>query len=508
MIREKEYSKLKGKDYLKKFGQFFTAQEIVNFMVTWTCKDACNVLDPAVGNNIYLKTSKKLFPQIDVSGFEIDKCILDFFDNTVGYNIKNNDYLLNEWDEKYDAIVCNPPYKKFQFISNRNELLQRIYKKTDIKLSGYTNLYVYFLIKSIFQLSENGRLSYIIPSEFLNSKYGNVVKEFLIKHRLIYAIINFKDNSELFDGATTTSCIILINKSKKGYIKFFNIQSIDDLADLDVDNVNTTPFIVSYSNIKGKDKWREYLFCRQQMFDYNNLKYVSNFCHVTRGIATGANDYFCLSKNKINSYGIPSDCITECVCKSEDINELFFQQKDLNKLFDDDKFIYILNARNDNVHKILNYITVGENLGIKNKYIPSHRKNWYSVEQKKIAPIWVSSAYRKTIKFIRNLTSTLNLTTFHSIFVKEPYTDDINIIFSYFITPTAQKILCENRKVMGSGLNKFQPNDLNNAKMLDISIINAKDRDRIEKIYNKLQKKNKNDLIMELDSIFLKYLNY
>lgn len=506
MIKEKEYSILKGKDYLREYSQFFTDQRVVNFMVNWTCKGAQNVLDPAVGNNIFLKTSKKLFPKINVNGYEVDKTILDFFNNIAGYNIINEDYLSSEWTKKYDAIVCNPPYKKFQLIANREELLKNILINTNIHLSGYTNLYVYFFIKSIFQLSNKGRLSYIIPSEFLNSKYGNVVKDFLIAHKLIYAIFNIEDDRELFDGVTTTSCIILINKIKKNTIKFYNIKSVDELMDIDVDNDNTVPFTVKYSDIKSEDKWRDYLCNNKQTVKFKNLKYVSDFCRVARGIATGANDYFCLSKNKIESYKIPNECVEECICKSEDVHSMFFKRQDLCNLHNDNKFVHILNTKVDNVYKVLKYIKFGEILGVKDKYIPSHRKNWYSVEQKKSAPIWVSSAFRGKIKFVRNLVGAKNLTTFHSVFVNNNYTNDTNLIFSYFITPMAQKILCKNRKKMGNGLNKFQPNDLNNAQMLDISIISIDDKNKIENLYNKLQLEYNWDLIMELETIFAKYL--
>ena len=128
------------------------------------------------------------------------------------------------------------------------------------------------------------------------------------------------------------------------------------------------------------------------------------------------------------------------------------------------------------------------------------------MEQKAVAPIWVSSACREGIKFVRNLAGTKSLTTFHSVFVNCESNDDVNVIFSYFLTPIAQTIIRENRKELGNGLEKFQPNDLNSANMLDIRIITNEDRTAILDIYNEMVQKYKPSLLEELNMIFMSYL--
>ena len=116
---EMTYSNTISQEHIKKFGQYFTDERIAEFMVKWACKDAKNALDPAVGNSIFLKKIMENYENCILEGYEIDKKILDFFGNPAKANIHNSDYLTNDWDKKYDAIVCNPPYNKFQSIDNR-----------------------------------------------------------------------------------------------------------------------------------------------------------------------------------------------------------------------------------------------------------------------------------------------------------------------------------------------------------------------------------------------------
>lgn len=501
MNSELEYKKQISKEHRKLFGQYFTPKVAAEFMCKWACNGAKNVLDPAVGNSIFLSTASKLNKECTLTGYEIDVKILEFFGNPSHARIFNEDYLLSGWNDKYDAIVCNPPYNRFQAVTNRKEIINNIYLNTGIKISTYTNLYVLFLVKSIYQLSDDGRLAYIIPSEFLNSKYGTIVKQILVKNRLLKAVINFENNDELFADATTTSCVLLVDHSIKDGVLFYNLKSVSELEGIE----NIEAKIVPYNQITPEDKWKSYIHQEEER-EYTNLVNISEYCHVARGIATGNNDFFCLSKSKIEKLKIPSEALTECVCRSRDINDLFFDRMDYEKLVSADKLSYILDIKENPDADTIKYIGQGEANGFHKRYILSKRNPWYSMEQKKPAQILVCAANRNGIKFVRNNAGVNTLTAFHSIYVHEKYTGYTDIIFCYFLTPMAQSIIMRNSKEMGKGLVKFQPGDLINAKMLDVSIIGVEDRNEIISLYEKLKESRDSRYIVKLNDIFEKYL--
>ena len=230
MEQEKIYAKQVGYKHLKALGQFFTPKAVAEFMCNWAGKNAKNMLDPAVGNSVFLCQMHRLYPQCQLKGYEIDTGILDFFGNPSGAEMILGDYLTLDWQGKYQAIVGNPPYNKFQAVDNRLDIFNKIYAETGIHYSGNSNLYALFLIKSIYQLAPQGRLAYIIPSEFLNSAYGTQLKELLLRQGLLRCIINFRYNEEVFPGANTTCCIILLQQTAKEYVDFYNLSSIEELA--------------------------------------------------------------------------------------------------------------------------------------------------------------------------------------------------------------------------------------------------------------------------------------
>ncbi len=501
MQAEKLYSTIVTEEHLKTFGQYFTPYSIAEFMCSWACPGAGNILDPAVGNSIFLTFARKINPACSLHGYEVDATVLTHFGNPAGADIRLADYLLTDWEERYDAIVCNPPYNRFQAIANRSEILQTIEKHTGVRYSNYTNLYILFLIKSLHQLKSNGKLAYIIPTEFLNSRYGIPIKKKLLEERLLRAIINIEDDDNLFFNATTTCCILLIDHMPKTQILFKN----EKCHNIGLHSLEENAISISYDKISAEDKWRSFLN-QEELPEYKNLRLVSDFCKISRGIATGANEFFCMSEQQRVEKELAPEYFTSCICRSAEIRQPIFTQAHLLNIRDQGKNVWLLNIKKDQKidNALQRYLEEGIQKKIPAKHLPSHRHPWYLMEQRKVAPIWVTTASRGSLKFVRNLAEVMTLTTFHSIYPMEEYTD---LLFCYFLTPTAQKILRMNRKELGNGLEKFQPSDLQSAKMLDLSIITDVDKNKIAAIYQKMLTDYHSGQIDELEILFCRYIN-
>lgn len=115
---ENSYSKEVSLEHRKKFAQFFTPRPVAELMVKWLLgnRNLESVLEPAFGLGIFsriLLTKKK---ELQIKGFEIDELILgkakeefSAFDNVA---LRLEDYMYNDWEHRYDGIICNPPYSK------------------------------------------------------------------------------------------------------------------------------------------------------------------------------------------------------------------------------------------------------------------------------------------------------------------------------------------------------------------------------------------------------------
>ena len=183
---EKSYKHQTETNHLSTFGQFFTPFEISVFMCRWVIgkNNHQKIYDPAFGLGSFYFAAKSLSENIKFSGMEVDNKIHSFFNknfsNQDSITIDCNSYF-KVWGKKYDAIICNPPYMRFQKFKDRKKVFSDFEKYLNVKLIGYTNIASAFLVKSLSELKHNGRLAYIMPLEFLNTGYGKLIKYHLGK---------------------------------------------------------------------------------------------------------------------------------------------------------------------------------------------------------------------------------------------------------------------------------------------------------------------------------------
>ncbi|MCZ2267423.1 MAG: Eco57I restriction-modification methylase domain-containing protein [Ignavibacteriales bacterium] len=493
---EREYAQTISLEHRKKFAQFFTPFVVAEFMSKWILgnKQLQTVLDPAFGLGIFARAIRKADKNCVIKGFDIDENILqqatEIFEDETNTSIFLKDYMFNDWGNRYDGIICNPPYFKFHDYDNKT-VLKEIEENLGLKLNGFTNLYTLFLLKSAYQLNKNGRSAYIIPSEFLNSDYGKLVKSYLIKNKLLRYIIVFDFEENVFDDALTTASILLFaNDNEKSEVEFINIKSLDELQSLQT-KIQTYPKSkseksFSFSELNPEIKWRAY-YQKQNATRFKSLVPFSTYGKVVRGIATGANEYFTFNQTKAKQYDINEKYLLPCITKSVDINGSFFTKENFEKLKQQDKNIFLFNATEQN-EALSKYILKGEAEEINKKFLTASRNPWYALEKRKPSPIWVSVFNRNGLRFIRNEANISNLTTFHCIYLNLFSEQKVDLLFAYLLTDISKNIFNDNRREYGNGLHKFEPNDINKALMVDLDKISKTDEKQILTLFCEYRK--------------------
>ncbi len=489
----------------KTLGQFFTNPTIADFMIKITMDDnKKTILDPALGMGAFTNIVHSRYENTLITGCEIDPTMIKNFRKSLTYSIDliEGDYLKSELPSKFDAIICNPPYNKFQAIPERLELIQTFKEKYGIKLSGYSNYCIYFLVKSMNEMADNGCCCYIVPYEFLNTGYGKIIKQYLIDSTWLESIIKFSNTLKLFDEAITTSCILLLRKTFHSSVKFINIADIDELSDpLHLSCVNS----IAYSILKPEQKWLKYFPDFTVFAISNKFIQIKEIGKVKRGIATGDNSFFSLNQEMITNFDLSQTVCMPCITKSPDIQSPILTASVFNDLVKKNKRVFLFEGEKATTTSDYNYIKKGENIGINKKYLTSHRTPWYQIENKDPAPILLSVFSREKIKIVRNEIKIKNLTSFHCLYLYNNTDSFANLLFCYLLTPTAQKILRMNKREYGEGLDKFEPNDLNNSYVLNLSILSSEDKEKVQSLYETL-KENDLSVIHDLDFIFSKYV--
>ena len=129
-------------------------------------------------------------------------------------NITNEDSLRTQWTNKFDRnksgifdnILSNPPYVKFQNLSNKDRLF--LINNWETISNGTFNLYFAFFELGYKLLNEKGKLGYITPNNYFTSISGKPLRLYFQNKQCIYKIIDFKDK-KIFNAQTYTAITFL-----------------------------------------------------------------------------------------------------------------------------------------------------------------------------------------------------------------------------------------------------------------------------------------------------------
>lgn len=175
---------------VESLGQVFTPQHIVSDMLALVQNNG-RFLEPSCGNGAFYEN----LPSNKV-GIELDSSIackgalqLDFFSYPVS--------------EKFDVIIGNPPYVRFQDIrAHTKELLTPFMSMFDER----SNLYLFFIYKCILHLNDGGELIFITPRDFLKSTASMKLNEFLFSQGSITDFLDLGDK-KIFESAQPNCAI-------------------------------------------------------------------------------------------------------------------------------------------------------------------------------------------------------------------------------------------------------------------------------------------------------------
>ncbi len=179
-----------------------------------------------------------------------------------------------------------------------------------------------------------------------------------------------------------------------------------------------------------------------------------------RGIATGANEFFHLSPASAAERRLPLHALAPCVGRASDVPSLEFDSTDFDSLVANGRRVYLVTFGPQLTPAERDYIASGEASGIHERYLLAMRKPWHSMETQQCAPIWAAVFGRRSLRFIRNRTGVLTLTTFHCVYPHDQSDTSVTALTLCLNVPSVQAMARAHTRVYGGGLLKFEPRDL------------------------------------------------
>jgi len=193
----------------KALGQYFTPKSVREKLLSRLPNNekSLRVLDPGCGTGEFLITAEKYFKNPQLSGWDIDKKLIDIAEKlvpTAGF--KTTDTLLEKNYGEYDFVIGNPPYYEFSPSKEIRERFKGI-------INGRLNIFSLFVYLGINWLKEGGRLAYVVPPSMNNGAYFSKLRKFIVDSCNI-EYLHILKNPNIFDKALQSVMLLVLKKGK------------------------------------------------------------------------------------------------------------------------------------------------------------------------------------------------------------------------------------------------------------------------------------------------------
>lgn len=461
------------REKLRDKGQFWTPDWVAEAMVAYVAIGTDAIFDPCVGRGAFYTALKKIAPKKKFFGTDIDPEIIKeaqvegIFDSNSDVEVR--DFILNPPEKLFNAIVANPPYIRHHRISSelKNHFRLMCLRTLGVTLDGRAGLHIYFLIQALNLLEKGGRLAFIMPADTCEGVFAQKLWNWISRKFCIDGIITFEHKATPFPGVDTNAVIFLIKnekpKEKMRWVKCLTPQNKKLFEFLKNDLIG--------NNYENLDIYTRDLMeaisgglSRASRSDHDFEFTLADFARVVRGIATGANEFFFLTREKAKEVGIPDKFLKSAVGRTRDAEGSFLTREALIKLEEKGRptLLFFPNGFRweDMPDTVRNYILEGERAGLSKRALISTRQPWYKMEVRE-APIFLFAYLgRRNARFIKNEAGIVPLTGFLCIYPRSSDEAYVEKLWTILQHPDTISNLQFVGKSYGSGAIKVEPRSL------------------------------------------------
>lgn len=468
-----------------RLGQFATPANLASDVLRLASQqlgsdEKIRFLDPAIGSGSFFSALLCTVPQERIAhaeGYEVDRqfgtACRDLWEN-VGLKVHIADFtkIVPSRQNLFNLIICNPPYVRHHHLasSEKVRLNQACAQACKVNIGGLAGLYCYFLGLAHAWMSDGGVAAWLIPNEFMDVNYGKQVKQYLLECVSLLRIHRFDPNEAQFDDALVSSSVVLFRNTPP---------TVDDMVEFTFGASLCEPEVVKFvpqKTLSCDAKWSS--LCFQGVQEAKLCVRLADLFTIRRGLATGANNFFILDRQRIEELGLPNNFLKPILPSPR-----YLQQ---DEVFADpagdpiiEKQLFLLDCDlpeedlRERYPKLWQYLSAGTT-SISEGYLCRNRSPWYSQERRQPPPLLCTYMGRgngkngRPFRFILNHSRAIAANVYLLLYPKPLLATALALDPLLFhrvwqeLNETPVATLMGEGRVYGGGLQKLEPKELAN----------------------------------------------
>jgi len=424
-----------GRNLRKARGAFFTPTAVSAFITRWAVRKSTDrVLEPSCGEAAFLlEVGARLWElglreriasqlhgieihgpsagqarkRLESSGLEAQITVGDFFD------FADN--------AKYDAVVGNPPYIRYQDFAGTARLKAlKAASAQDVSLTKLASSWAAFTVHAAGFLKPDGRLGLVLPAELLSVNYAAPVRAFLLRRFSRIRLVLFRER--IFPGVSEE--VVLLLAEGRGPIQHFEVFHAGKLADIEDREAISWALVP----IDFDGKWSIALLRGEASDSYDRLAGdVKSFVPLlhwgdpTLGMVTGNNKYFTLTRDQARSWGLGEDeLLTISPPGSRHLRGLSFSLQDWQRLCDIGQPVFLFRPLADRLSSAAEaFVKAGEEEGIQEAYKCRVRRPWWRVPLVPAPHLFLTYMNHDAPRLVANGAGARHLNSVHGLRLRE-----------------------------------------------------------------------------------------
>ncbi len=428
-------------------GHFEITLELADMLLGFCLRrPADQILDPGCGDGIFLQRAGQWLDWLAASpadlselglwGIELDEqAARETHKKLPNARVVNQNFFAREPGSlpKFDVIAGNPPYAPTQFIGSlekrkarqlpmfpqddelvpESDKLHLVSWKLTDSLGIRAGLHAYYFLHSEQFLYEGGRLGMVVPNGWLDVAYGVELKQYLLDHFRILAIVE-SSVERWFPEASVNTCLVILEKCgvmfrrtnnivrlirlRQPLPKLFPAEPADHQRFISVENLiarlmsgqtrETTEYgihIMPQGALRAEGKWGKALRAPavyRRHRDHLDLHTLKRWATVQRGYTTGANEFFYLDQDTATKWSIESAYRRPLLKSLRGVDRLQLKATDCH-------LELLLVEPNSDIRDtaVEAYIKWGEEQGYNQRQSCRIRQPWYSLSEQPTASL-------------------------------------------------------------------------------------------------------------------------